>query len=121
MGAYINNKKTTQPQTGLCCLLSFSISNEGLSIPKLQEGSFTVVERGQTIIKLTYYASYKFALFAFIAVLIIAYFSGPILLIPGAFLLITFVIDYYNQKSKAESFLERIIYEDKQASDSNKL
>jgi len=87
----------------------------GASSPKLEKGVFDLIKTDQRILeeqdilKLTYYVSYKFVLFSVLATLVIAYFSGAILLVPAGFLFLTFVVHVFMQKSNAIDLIKKVI------------
>lgn len=80
----------------------------GMSSSKLDEGIFELIKSDQNTLRLTYFVSYLFPLFVTIGILILASFEGPVYLVLGAFLLITFVIEYTSQKDNATFFMNKI-------------
>ncbi len=80
------------------------------SLSKLENGVFDLkLLEQQDILKLTYYVSYKFVLFSVLAILVIAYFYGAILLVPAGFLLLAFVVHVFMQKSNAICLFEKVV------------
>lgn len=80
----------------------------GTSASKLQTGVLELSKAGENTVKLTYFVSYKYILLALAAIIILACFSSVIMLVLGAFLIITFGIELIRQKSNAEEFIARI-------------
>jgi hypothetical protein len=81
----------------------------GASASKLQTGILELSEAGENNVKLTYFVSYKYILLALAAIIILACFFSVIMLVLGAFLIITFGIELVTQKSNAEGFIARIL------------
>lgn len=81
----------------------------GASGSKLQTGVLELSEAGENIVKLTCFVSYKYILLALAAIIILACFFSVIMLVLGAFLIITFGIELIRQKSNAEEFIARIL------------
>jgi len=81
----------------------------GASASKLQTGVLELSEAGENTVKLIYFVSYKNILFALAAIVILACFFSVIMLILGAFLIITFGIELIRQKSNAKEFIARIL------------
>jgi len=81
----------------------------GASASKLQTGVLELSEAGENTVKLTYFVSYKYILLALAAIIILACFFSVIMLVLGAFLIITFGIELIRQKSNAEEFIARIL------------
>ena len=78
----------------------------GASASKLQTG---VLEGGENTVKLTCFVSYKYLLLALAAITIVACYFSIIILVLGAFLIITFGIELIRQRNNAEEFIERIL------------
>lgn len=81
----------------------------GASGFKLQTGVLELLEAGENTVKLTYFVSYKYILLALAVNIIFACFFSVIMLVLGAFLIITFGIELDSQKSNAEEFIARIL------------
>jgi hypothetical protein len=81
----------------------------GASASKLQTGVLELSEGGENTVKLTYFISYKYILLALAAIIILSCFFSVIMLVLGAFLIITFGIELVRQKSNAEEFIARIL------------
>ena len=81
----------------------------GASASKLQTGILELSEARENTVKLTYFVSYKYILLALAAIIILACFFSVIMLVLGAFLIITFGIELIRQKSNAEEFIARIL------------
>jgi len=81
----------------------------GASASKLQTGVLELSEAGENTVKLIYFVSYKNILFALAAIVILACVFSVIILILGAFLIITFGIELIRQKSNAKEFIARIL------------
>ncbi len=81
----------------------------GASASKLQTGILELFEAEESNVKLTYFVSYKYILLALATILILACLYSVIMLILGAFLVITFGIELVSQKSNAEEFIARIL------------
>lgn len=81
----------------------------GGSGSKLQTGVLELSEAGKNTVKLTYFVSYKYILLALAVNIIFACFFSVIMLVLGAFLIITFGIELDSQKSNAEEFIARIL------------
>lgn len=81
----------------------------GASASKLQTGVLELSEAEENTVKLTYFVSYKYILLALAAIIILACFFSVIMLVLGAFLIITFGIELIRQKSNAEEFIARIL------------
>jgi hypothetical protein len=81
----------------------------GASGSKLQTGVLELLEAGENTVKLTYFVSYKYILLALAVNIIFACFFSVIMLVLGAFLIITFGIELDSQKSNAEEFIARIL------------
>lgn len=80
-----------------------------VSMSKLQTGVLELSEAEENNVKLTYFVSYKYILLALAAIIILACFFSVIMLVLGAFLIITFGIELIRQKSNAEEFIARIL------------
>ncbi|MBB6237003.1 Flp pilus assembly protein TadB [Pedobacter sp. AK013] len=81
----------------------------GASASKLQSGSLELMETSGNNIKLTYFVSYKYILLALAVILVLACLYSLILLVLGAFLIITFGIELLSQKSNAKDLIARIL------------
>ena len=81
----------------------------GASASKLQTGVLELSKAGENIIKLTYFVSYNYILLALAAIIILACFFSVIMLVLGAFLIITLGIELIKQKRNAEEFIARIL------------
>lgn len=81
----------------------------GASASKLQTGVLELLEAGENTVKLTYFVSYKYILLALAVIIILACFFSVIVLVLGAFLIITFGIELDSQKSNAKEFIARIM------------
>ena len=81
----------------------------GASASKLQTGILELSEARENTVKLTYFVSYKYILLALAAIIILACFFSAMMLVLGAFLIITFGIELIRQKSNAEEFIARIL------------
>jgi len=81
----------------------------GASASKLQIGVLELSEVEENTAKLTYFISYKYIFLAFAAITILACFLSVIMLVLGAFLIITFGVELSRQKSNAEEFIARIL------------
>jgi len=81
----------------------------GASASKLQTGILELMATEENTVKLTYFVSYKYILLALAVILILAYLYSVIMLVLGAFLIITFGIELVRQKSNAEELIARIL------------
>lgn len=81
----------------------------GASASKLQTGDLELSQAVENTVKLTYFVSYKYILLALVVILILACVQSVIMLVAGAFLIITFGIEIVRQKSNAEEFIARIL------------
>ncbi|NQX41284.1 hypothetical protein SAMN05421820_107176 [Pedobacter steynii] len=81
----------------------------GASASKLQTGILELFEAEENNVKLTYFVSYKYILLALATILILTCLYSVIMLVLGAFLIITFGIELVSQKSNAEEFIARIL------------
>jgi hypothetical protein len=81
----------------------------GASASKLQTGVLELSGAEENTVKLTYFVSYKYIFLALVAIIILACFYSVVMLVLGAFLIITFGIELVNQKSNAEKFIARIL------------
>ena len=85
----------------------------GASAFKLQTGILELSEADENTVKLTYFVSYKYILLALAAIILLACFFSVIMLVLGAFLIITFGIELIMQQSNAEEFMARILISEK--------
>jgi len=81
----------------------------GASASKLQSGFLELMNTSGNNVKLTYFVSYKYILLALAVILILACLYSLILLVLGAFLIITFGIELFSQKSNAKDLIARIL------------
>ena len=85
----------------------------GASAFKSQTGILELSEADENTVKLTYFVSYKYILLALAAIILLACFFSVIMLVLGAFLIITFGIELIMQQSNAEEFMARILISEK--------
>lgn len=81
----------------------------GASASKLHIGILELSGAIENTVKLTYFISYKYILLALVLILILTCLQSVIMLVLGAFLIITFGIELVMQKSNAEKFIARIL------------